>query len=87
MSPPTITIKVVPARGASGSNRAIIAGMRPAIWVTIDGKRVLQGDSFLAGSRAKTNSFYSSARKMGLGMVRRREGEGTRCWVIEKGRK
>lgn len=80
-----IESKIIPPRGARGSNQSIIRAMKPAIVTTDEqGKKVLKGDSYLCTTKMKANSFWSSARKMGLGMVRRSEDGGTRCWVIER---
>lgn len=84
MSAPTIEQKRIPPRGAKGSNQSIIRAMKPARVVTEAGKKVLIGDSYLCPTRSKSNSFFSSARKMGLFLVRRSEDGGTRCWVVER---
>lgn len=81
---PKIETRPVPPRGLKGSNMAIIRSMEPAKYVLVDGRKVLQGDSYLCPNVAKANSFWSSARKIGLGMIRRTEENGTRVWVVEK---
>ena len=79
----TFETKVIPARGARGSNQCILRAMKPAQWVVGDDDQpVLEGDSHLCDTRSKSNSFFSSARKMGLKLIRRQEDGGMiRFWV------
>lgn len=77
--------KVAPPRGGRGSNQSILRAMKVAEWIVDEkGEVVPKGDSYLCETRSKSNSFFSSARKMGKTLVRRAEDGGIRFWVVEK---